>query len=156
MSESNSKQISASRIVHADAQRIFDVIADPSLHHVIDGSGSVKGTTSGSHKLGLGDTFGTSMRIGVPYRMRNRVVEYSEGRRIAWAHVGGWRWRYELEPIEEGPDAGATLVTETFDWSPSQAGWYIDAMKWPSRNLRNMERTLSRLDAFVTNTSAAF
>ena len=155
MSESDSKQISASRIIHADAQRIFDVIADPSLHHVIDGSGTVKGTTSGSHKLALGDTFGTSMRLGVPYRMRNKVVEYSEGRRIAWAHIGGWRWRYELDPIEEGPDAGATLVTETFDWSTSKAGAYVDVLQWPSRNLRNMERTLSRLDAFVTNTSSA-
>lgn len=155
MGESTSKQISASRIIAADAQRIFDVLADPSLHHVIDGSGTVKGTTSDADKLGLGDTFGTSMRLGVPYRMRNRVVEYSEGRRIAWAHVGGWRWRYELDPIEEGPDAGSTLVTETFDWSTSKAGWYIDALGWAPRNLRSMERTLSRLDAFVTNTSSA-
>ena len=38
-----------------------------------------------------------------------------EGRRIAWAHLGGWRWRYEFEPVE-----GGTKVTETFDWSTAK------------------------------------
>lgn len=154
MSES-SQQVSASRVIPADAQRIFDVVADPTLHHVIDGSGSVKGSTSGTSKLALGDKFATQMRIGLPYRMTNKVVEYSEGRRIAWSHLGGWRWRYEFEPIEDGPDAGSTLVTETFDWSTSKAGGYIKLMKFPERNRRNIERTLSRLDAFVENTASA-
>ena len=153
MSDST-QQVSASRVMAAEAQRIFDVVADPTLHHVIDGSGSVKGSTSGSKKLSLGETFGTNMRIGVPYRMKNTVVEYTEGRRIAWAHLGGWRWRYEFDPIEEGPDAGSTLVTETFDWSTSKAGGYLKLMKFPERNRGNIERTLSRLDAFVENTSS--
>jgi len=154
MSDS-SQQVSASRIIPADAQRIFDVVADPTLHHVIDGSGSVKGSTSGTKKLTLGESFGTNMRIGLPYRIKNTVVEYTEGRRIAWAHIGGWRWRYEFDPIEEGPDAGSTLVTETFDWSTSRAGAYVTLMKFPTRNRANMERTLARLDAFVENTSSA-
>ena len=148
-------QVSVSRVIPADAQRIFDVIADPTLHHVIDGSGSVKGTKGASHKLGLGDKFATRMHMGLPYRITNKVVEYSEGRRIAWAHIGGWRWRYELEPIEDGDDAGSTLVTETFDWSTSKAGGYVQLMKFPSRNRDSMERTLARLDAFVENTASA-
>ena len=75
------------------------MVADPSLHHVIDGSGSVKGTRGGTSKLALGDSFSTSMRIGVPYLIpTSRRVP--EARRIAWAHIGGWRWRYEFEPVE--------------------------------------------------------
>lgn len=155
MSGSSQQQISVSRIIPADAQRIFDVIADPTLHHVIDGSGTVKGTSGSPRKLALGDKFSTKMHMIVPYRISNKVVEYSEGRRIAWAHLGGWRWRYELDPVTEGPDAGSTLVTETFDWSTSKAGRYVEAMKFPSRNRKHLEQTLSRLDAFVANTSSA-
>jgi hypothetical protein len=89
------------------------------------------------------------MRIGVPYLISNKVVEYEEGRRIAWAHIGGWRWRYEFEPVD-----GGTLVTETFDWSTSLAKPYIQLAGWGPRNLQNMERTLERLDAYITNRRA--
>lgn len=143
-------QVSTSRVIAADAQALFDVVADPSLHHVIDGSGTVKGVKGASRKLALADRFATSMRLGVPYRITNTVVEYDEGRRIAWAHIGGWRWRYDFEPVD-----GGTRVTETFDWSRSKAAPYVRALKWPERNRSNMERTLSRLDAFVTNTSSS-
>jgi hypothetical protein len=142
--------VSVERFIAADSQILFDVVADPSLHHVIDGSGSVKGVRGGSRKLGLGDRFSTSMRIFVPYLIVNKVVEYEEGRRIAWAHIGGWRWRYEFEPVD-----GGTLVTESFDWSHSKAGAYIRAVRWAERNRVSMERTLSRLDAFVSNTSSS-
>jgi hypothetical protein len=144
------KQVSASLLIAADAQTLFDIVADPTLHHVIDGSGSVKGTRGGSRKLALGDKFSTTMRIGVPYLITNKVVEYTEGRRIAWAHIGGWRWRYEFEPVE-----GGTEVTETFDWSTSKAGAYIEFMKWAPKNRKNIERTLARLEAFATNTSSS-
>jgi hypothetical protein len=147
---SSSTSVSASRVIAADAQRLFDIVADPTLHHVIDGSGSVKGTRGGSRKLALGDKFTTSMRIGVPYLISNKVVEYVEGERIAWAHLGGWRWRYEFESVE-----GGTKVTETFDWGPSKAGAYINFMKWPAKNQRSIEATLSRLEAFATNASSS-
>jgi hypothetical protein len=142
--------VSVSRVIAADAQALFDVVADPTLHHVIDGSGSVQGVRGGSRKLALGDKFSASMRMGVPYLITNKVVEYTEGRRIAWAHIGGWRWRYEFEPVDDG-----TEVTETFDWSTSKAGAYIRLMKWAPKNRVNMERTLARLDAFATNTSSS-
>jgi hypothetical protein len=148
------QQVSVSRVIAADPQTLFDIVADPTLHHVIDGSGSVKGVRGGTRKLALGDTFSASMRIGVPYLITNKVVEYTEGRRIAWAHIGGWRWRYEFEPVDEG-DGVATRVTETFDWSTSKAGAYIRLMRWAAKNRTSMERTLARLDAFATNTSSS-
>lgn len=146
----DAQRVAVSRTIAADAQSLFDVVADPTLHHVIDGSGSVKGVRGGSRKLQLGDKFSASMRIVVPYLITNKVVEYAEGRRIAWAHIGGWRWRYEFEPVE-----GGTEVTETFDWSHSKAGAYIRLMGWAEKNRTSMERTLARLEAFVTNTSSS-
>jgi hypothetical protein len=80
------------------------------------------------------------MRIGLPYRIKNTVVEFEEGRRIAWRHFGRHIWRYELEPVD-----GGTLVTETFDWSGVPVKAYITLMKWPERHEKNMAATLERL-----------
>nr|MBA3303842.1 SRPBCC family protein [Acidimicrobiia bacterium] len=108
----NEQQVSGERVVEASAEKVFDVLADPAQHPAIDGSGSVKKSRSkGTERLGLGSRFGMSMRIGVPYAITNEVVEFKEGRRIAWRHFGGHRWRWELEPA--GP--GRTKVRETFD-----------------------------------------
>ena len=139
------EHISASRVIDADAQELFDLVADPSMHAVFDGSGSVRSVRGGSRKLGPGDRFTTNMRIGVPYLISNKVVEYEEGRRIAWAHIGGWRWRYEFEPVD-----GGTLVTETFDWSTARSPRFIEVMGYPKKHVPNMERTLERLEQVVT------
>lgn len=146
----NRQQVSATRVVAATPEELFDVVADPTLHHVIDGSGSVQGARGGTRKLALGDRFSTKMRIGLPYLITNKVVEYDEGRRIAWSHIGGWRWRYEFEPVD-----GGTGVTETFDWSTAKPGAGGYAAKWSKKNRAAMESTLGRLDAFVTNTSSS-
>ena len=142
----SSDSVSASTVIDAPASELFDLVADPTMHAVFDGSGHVLGTRAASHKLALGERFTTSNRIGVPYLISNKVVEYEEGRRIAWAHIGGWRWRYEFEDVE-----GGTLVTETFDWSTTLAKPYIQFAGWGPRNRANMERTLERLEAFITN-----
>lgn len=146
-----STHVSASRVVAADAQRLFDIVADPSMHAVIDGSGSVRSARGGSRKLALGDRFTTNMHLGLPYVISNRVVEYEEGRRIAWSHLGGWRWRYEFEPLDEDPDAPSTRVTETFDWTTARSRRYVEALGWPRRNQGGLERTLDRLEAYVNN-----
>ena len=49
----------------------------------------------------------------------NRIVEFEEGRRIAWLPSPqgepppGHLWRWELEPLEDG----RTQVTHTYDWT---------------------------------------
>ncbi len=73
------------------------------------------------------------------------MVEFEENRLIAWAHFGGHRWRYELEPIDEG-----TRVTETFDWSTAKAPKFIELMGYPKKHPANMEKTLERLESHVT------
>ncbi|NDE71334.1 MAG: polyketide cyclase / dehydrase and lipid transport, partial [Actinobacteria bacterium] len=102
---------SASIIINAPAKKIFDLLANPAMHSVIDGSRSVQGVLRAPERLSLGAKFGMSMRIGIRYRITNTVVEFTENRVIAWRHVGRWVWRYELQEI--GPSQ--TLVIESFD-----------------------------------------
>ena len=110
--DTGSRWAKAARIrVDAPAQAVFDVLAAPAQHAAFDGSGTVRAQVSGPERLSLGARFGMGMRIKLPYRTDNTVVEFEEGRRIAWCHVNRHRWRYELEPVDEG----STIVTETFD-----------------------------------------
>lgn len=137
----NPSVISVSRVVPATPQQIFDLLADPRQHSVIDGSGSVKGALAGApERLFLGARFGMSMKIGAPYKITNEVVEFDEPRRIAWRHKGGHVWRYLLEPVE-----GGTQVTEQFDMTTSKAPWLLRLIRAAKRNQRSMEATLERL-----------
>jgi uncharacterized protein YndB with AHSA1/START domain len=139
-------QVSTSRTIAADRRTLFDVVADPAQHPVIDGSGSVRATRGDQpERLALGARFGMSMKQGASYPIDNTVVEFEEGRRIAWRHFNGHRWRYEFEDVD-----GGTQVTETFDWSTAKAKLPLVLAGFPSRNLRGMEHTLERLEALVT------
>ncbi len=133
--------ISRSILVEAPAERIFDLLADPRRHSDFDGSGSVRGAVSGPERLSLGAKFGMDMRLGVPYRVSSQVKEFEEGRRIAWAHIGGHRWRYELEPLADG----STRVTETFDATTARSARALKLMDAYNRNTRAIEETLPRL-----------
>jgi uncharacterized protein YndB with AHSA1/START domain len=137
------RSISRSCVVHATPEKVFDVLADPTQHPLIDGSGTVKAAQpDGPKRLALGSTFGMVMKLGAPYKIENTVMEFEENRLIAWRHFGGHRWRYELEPVEAG-----TNVTETFDWSTSKSAFMLELVQAPKRNARSMEKTLERLAA---------
>jgi uncharacterized protein YndB with AHSA1/START domain len=139
-----SRVVSSSIDVAAPADVVFAILADPRQHARIDGSGSVRDTVSGPERLERGATFGVDMKLGgVPYRISNRVVEFEEGRRIAWRHFGGHRWRYELEPAA----GGGTRVTESFDYSmyATPQRLLVEALGFPSRNRRGIEQTLRTL-----------
>ncbi len=136
--------ISCERLISASPSIIFDVLADPSQHAAIDGSGTVQGHVGKQSRLSLGSTFAMKMRLGMPYRMKSRVLEFEEGRLIAWGHFGGHIWRYELSEVGE-----QTLVTETFDWSTSRLPILIQLLRYPRRHMKNMESTLMRLAGLV-------
>ena len=138
------RSVSCERLISAEASAIFDVLADPSQHAAIDGSDTVQGHLGQQGRLSLGSTFAMRMRLWLPYRIKSRVLEFEENRLIAWGHFGGHRWRYELRPVDE-----KTLVTETFDWSTSRLPLVIEAVGYPRRHLKNMERTLFRLAGLV-------
>ena len=136
------RSVSRSAVVPAPPSEVFALLADPRRHAEIDGSGTVKGTLSGPDRLAPGATFGMRMRLGLPYVIRNEVVEFEEDRRIAWRHLGHHVWRYELEPVD-----GGTRVTETFDWSPARAPKALELLGIPARNARSIDATLERLAA---------
>lgn len=137
----------AVRVIAAPASTIFDLLADPAAHNRFDGSGTVQAARSGAPaRLSLGAGFGMDMKMGVPYKITNTVVEFEEGRRIAWKHFGGHVWRYVLEPQGDG---SSTKVTEQFDWTTVRSRLFIKLSGYPEKNRKAMEKTLERLDALV-------
>ena len=150
-----SDSVTVERVIPAAPEAIFDLLATPSRHSEVDGSGTVQGTGTGTGRVSLGDSFGMQMKWGVPYATRNEVVELEPGRRIAWRTLApgplsllftGRTWRYELEPVESG-----TRVRETWDISterPLSRGLIRKRLSGLTR--RNMERTLERIERVVT------
>ena len=108
--------VSAERVIAADAAEIFELIADPAQQPRWDGNDNLAEAAPGQRVRAVGDVF---VMTNVGDRVReNRVVEFEEGRKIAWlpSPVGepapGHLWRWELEPRAEG-----TLVRHTYDWT---------------------------------------
>ncbi len=142
--------VSVDRVIKAPAAVLFAVVADPTRHPEIDGSGQlVKAKDGASHQLTMGSTFDMSMKMGVPYSMSNTVVEFEQDRRIAWRTVqagrlgrflGGRIWRYELEPVD-----GATRVTESWDISTDRQAILLKHHKIGQQTAAAMSRTLDRL-----------
>ena len=142
-------QVSVERVVPASPEAVFALLADPRRHREIDGSGTVRDTVDGPERLFRGARFGMRMQAGAPYEMTNTVVEFEEGRRIAWQPrptnrlaalvIGGRIWRYELTPV-----GGGTLVRETWDIRAERVPWPLLAGRALTR--RAMTRTLERLE----------
>ena len=147
MPTDNTRSVSVRRTIAAPAAEIFDVLADPARHAEIDGSSMVKAALKSAPKrLSLGARFGMDMHIGpLPYKISNKVVEFEADRRIAWRHLGGHIWRYELVPV----DATHTEVIETFDWSTARVPKAIEFVGYPARNQGAMTKTLERLAAVI-------
>lgn len=137
----DAKTTSATGLVSATPAAVFDFIRRPANHAIISGDHSVRGVTTGPDVLGPESRFGMKMRRGVPYRMTSRVVEFDEDRVIAWCHLGGHRWRWELEPADDG----RTMVTETFDGTTSRAPILLKLMGLPKGHRTNVERSVANV-----------
>jgi len=136
----------AARItIDAPASVIFDLLASPAAHQRFDGSGSVLGVISGPDRLFLGATFGMAMKIKVPYRIKNTVIEFDENKKITWCHLMKWTWCYELEAV--GPNQ--TIVTESFDASKIAAfpKWWLKCTGAMAHNPKFMAKSLVALKA---------
>jgi uncharacterized protein YndB with AHSA1/START domain len=141
--------VSATRIINASPEEIFNVLANPANHPIIDGSGMVISSKSNPPRLSLGATFSMDMKMGAHYTTKNVVCEFEENHVIAWHHFAQFIWRYELTPIE-----GGTKVTETFDYSKPWGVLLIPAGT-PKKNQAGMVKSLEHLDQFVTTGSVS-
>ena len=109
--------VSSQREIAADAERIFGLIADPSQQPAWDGNDNLSQASAGQRVRATGEVFTMTLTNGGV--RENHVVEFDEGRLIAWLpsdpgqQPPGHLWRWELEPLGEG----RTKVTHTYDWS---------------------------------------
>jgi uncharacterized protein YndB with AHSA1/START domain len=133
--------VSASREIAAGPERIFELIADPAVQPDWDGNDNLAAAAAGQRVRRVGDVFTMTLtRNGV---RENHVVEFEEGRRIAWmpAEAGqqrpGHLWRWELEPT----DGAGTRVTCTYDWT-----LLTDENRLPRARATTAERLHASLD----------
>jgi uncharacterized protein YndB with AHSA1/START domain len=145
---------SVERVIAAPPERIFALVADPRRHQDIAGNGTVRDAVEAPEQLSVGATFRLNMDFKGPYTMVSTVIEYDEGRRIAWQSrppldearwrqlFGGRSWRYELEPVE-----GGTLVRESWDLTEERSRWLVIGYRRKTRV--NMQATLERIEGIV-------
>ncbi|GGA60074.1 hypothetical protein GCM10011490_07780 [Pseudoclavibacter endophyticus] len=130
--------VAATRDIVAPPHVIFALIADPAQQPRWDGNDNLDWADSGQRVREVGEVF--VMRLTREGMIReNHVVEFEEGRRIAWqpsepgAARPGHLWRWELEPHRDG-----TRVTHTYDWS---------RLNDPAREVRARATTAEHLEA---------
>jgi uncharacterized protein YndB with AHSA1/START domain len=115
--EQETHVVSASREIAAEPEEIFELIADPAQQPRWDGNDNLASAPAGQRVRRTGDVFTMTLTRGEV--RENHVVEFDEGRRMAWrpAEPGqkppGHLWRWELEPIA----TSRTKVTHTYDWT---------------------------------------
>jgi uncharacterized protein YndB with AHSA1/START domain len=156
------ERFTATTTIEAAPEAVFAVLADPSAHADIDGTGWVREALDGGRITAAGQVFRMAMyHEGHPdkdYEIANRVEELEEPHAIAWQpgtespetgelSFGGWSWRYDLEAT--GPSR--TTVTLTYDWSavPPHVREYIRFPPFGQDHLHNSLQHLSDLVASV-------
>src|SRR5205807_2016989 len=122
------ERVTASTTIEAAPEAVFAVLADPSAHADIDGTGWVRESLDDDRITAAGQVFRMAMyhpnHPDKDYKIANLVEVFDEPRAIAWKpgteaaetgelSFGGWTWRYDLEPA----GSSVTTVTLTYDWS---------------------------------------
>jgi hypothetical protein len=130
----------ASGEVGADAATIFELIADPSKQPAWDANDNLGSAEPGQRVRAVGDVFVMTLHDGMV--RHNHVVEFDEGRLIAWRpsepgkEPPGHLWRWELEPRDDG-----TLVTHTYDWTQ-----LMDESRFPRARATQPENLMASLE----------
>jgi hypothetical protein len=133
---------SATAVVAAPPEAVFDFVRSPANHGEISGDESVRGRVSGPELLEAESSFRMKMRRGpIAYRMTNKVVEFDRNRVIAWSHLGGHRWRWEIEP----DGSGGTRVTETYDQSTARIPLVVKLMGYPKGHVANVAKSVANV-----------
>jgi uncharacterized protein YndB with AHSA1/START domain len=151
------ENISSTITISAPAETVFDVLADPSTHEAIDGTGWVRESLDGKPLTEAGQIFRMAMyhdnHPDKDYEMANRVEVLDPPNAIAWQpgqgaddaalDFGGWIWRYDLSPVT----TSQTEVTLTYDWSavPSHLREHIGFPPFDPQHLNNSLKHLAEL-----------
>lgn len=147
--------ITASRIVDASSDAIFDVLSNPEKHAQIDGSGMVQSDEKTDRITAVGQVFTMNMfwdKLGGDYRTDNHVVGFDENKLLAWKTAdsgqkpAGWEWVWELEP--QGPDS--TNVSVTYDWSSVTDKDVLKKISFPVVEQESLEESLGNLASAVS------
>ena len=151
----------ATLVIDAPADAVFAILADPTKHASIDGTGWVSEPVDVQPVTAAGQVF----RMGMyhpdhpdgSYRTANQVRVFEPPAVIAWAtgyeedgelRFGGWFWRYDLAPV----DATSTAVTLTYDWSA--VGDEVRAyLRFPPFPPEHLARSLAHLGELVRRRS---
>jgi hypothetical protein len=120
------ERVTAAATIKAAPEALFSVLADPSAHADIDGTGWVHGSLDSDRITAVDQVFRIAMyhqnHPDKHYEMANPLKVFDEPRAVAWQpgtespgigelSFGGWIWRYDLEAT--GP--AQTTVTLTYD-----------------------------------------
>jgi uncharacterized protein YndB with AHSA1/START domain len=133
--------VRSSREIAAGPEQIFGLIADPAQQPRWDGNDNLRAAPAGQRVRRAGEVFTMTLTTGAV--RENHVVEFEEGRRIAWtpAEPGrrppGHLWRWELQPA----GASRTRVTCTYDWTR-----LTDRKRLPAARATTPERLRASLD----------
>lgn len=153
------ENVSATLIVAASATRVFAVLADPTTHAAIDGTGWVQESPDRAPLTDAGQIFRMDMHHpdhpDGDYQTVNKVEVLNPPRAIGWLtgyrndegnlEFGGWLWRYDLTPL----GSSRTEVTLTYDWSavPRSVREYIQFPPFGPEHLINSLHHLAELAA---------
>jgi len=142
---SDDQVVTVSRDIPVAAERLFELIADPSHQPRWDGNDNLADAPAGQRVHAVGDVFLMTLTQGDV--RENHVVEFEEGRRLAWrpsepgSPPPGHLWRWELEPLDDT----TTRVTHTYDWT---------RLTDENRFARARATTVDKLSASVTRLAA--
>ncbi|OBB07209.1 polyketide cyclase [Mycobacteriaceae bacterium 1482268.1] len=153
-------KVSVRTTINAPADAVFAILADPTTHQAIDGTGWVRESLDEKPVTEVGQIFRMGMHHDNHpegyYEMANRVDVFDPPRAIAWQPgqgpdergnlsgnseltFGGWIWRYDLTPL--GDDR--TEVTLTYDWSDVSP--QMRDIQFPPFELSHLDSSLKHL-----------
>lgn len=153
----------ATTAVNAPSDVVFDVLADPSTHAAIDGTGWVRESLDGKRLTKTGQIFRMAMyhdnHPDKNYEMANRVEIFDRPRAIAWQpgqgpddanlEFGGWFWHYDLKPV----GSAQTEVTLTYDWS-AVPPFLREHIQFPPFGPEHLDNSLTHLAELAVGRNA--
>ncbi|TDD04869.1 polyketide cyclase [Saccharopolyspora terrae] len=160
----NQENVSATRTIAAPAEGVFAVLADPTTHPTIDGTGWVQEPVDRARLAEVGQIFRMDMyhpdAQNGDYQVANEIHVIDPPRTIGWRtgydpkgdgrlEFGGWSWRYDLVPL--GPST--TAVTLTYDWSAVPQS-VRDCLHFPPFGPDHLANSLRHLAELARETAA--